>query len=74
MDQFIVKTRVSLIDMTPQTKEFDHLRPNGEIICSKDDKFDVSLLEIKLDGALLKFAFGPHLQILGIGMYSELVH
>ena len=51
MSQCVAKRmRVNIIDMTPQGKEFDYLRPNRKITCRKDDKFNVLLLEIELDG------------------------
>lgn len=48
MGQFIVKNRVNIIYMTPQT-ELEHLCPSGKIFCRKENDFDVLLLEIKLD-------------------------
>ena len=34
----------------PQTQKFDHLNPPGEILCRKDDNFNVQLLEIRFEG------------------------
>ena len=44
MGQHLVRRTVNIIDMTPQTKEFDHLLSDGETICKKGNNFDALLL------------------------------
>ena len=41
MGESLRKNRVDIIDMTAQIKEFDYLPLRGEIICRKDNNFDV---------------------------------
>ena len=44
MGQHLVRRTVSIINMTPQTKELDHLLSDGETICKKENNFDDLLL------------------------------
>ena len=44
MGQHLVRRTVNIINMTPQTKEFDRLLSDGETICKKGNNFDDLLL------------------------------
>lgn len=50
MGQHLVRRTVNIINMTPQTKEFDRLLSDGETICKKGNNFDDLLLVKKKKG------------------------
>ena len=76
MGHSLRKTRVNVIDVTLQTKEFDYLSPREEIICRKDNNFDGIVLGIKAKGWNVyecSLMNGQHLKTLGDGEFSELI-
>ena len=43
-------TKIKVIDETPKRQEFDYLRPEGKIMYSIDEIYDVPRVEITFDG------------------------
>ena len=44
------KSKIKVIDLTPPSAEFDHLRASDTITFSVDEKYNIPILEIDFEG------------------------